>query len=216
MASRAGIVAIKPALALALSVLLSAGILACGDSAGTNRALGVSPHTQQETTTTVATPGGYLKNDGDKDPDDLTHNALSPEYDSPILFAHFPRKADPADTRAVAAIVKSYYAASAADEGAKACSLLTAGLADALGTGRGRSTGSASGGCAESMTRLLRQQHQGPTPAEVSTMVVTSVHVKGNLGVAALGFKGTSESEILVEREGHAWKVDALFGGLMP
>jgi len=46
-------------------------------------------------------------------------------------------------------------------------------------------------------------------------MVVISVHAKGNLGLAVLGFRRVPESEILVEREGSSWKIDALFDSEM-
>jgi hypothetical protein len=42
------------------------------------------------------------------------------------------------------------------------------------------------------------------------------VRVKADLGLAVIAFKTTPESEIVLEREGHTWKIDALFGGYMP
>ncbi len=40
-------------------------------------------------------------------------------------------------------------------------------------------------------------------------MTVIKVYVKGTLGVAELGFRKTPEQELIVEREGGTWKVDA-------
>jgi hypothetical protein len=213
----------KPILALLTTALLAVGATACG--AGTVKAP-ASPVSSEArppggTTTapaSIASSGGYLKNDGDKDFDDPEHGRGrgDPEYDASILFAPFGPRADPADARAVTTLVKSYYAASAAENGAKACSLLSAGLTIGVGGDPGGSAGSVGNGCASSMSSLLKQQHQLLLQEEVATMVVTSVHVKHNLGVAALGFRRMPESEILVEREGRTWKIDALFGGDMP
>jgi hypothetical protein len=213
---------VKPPLALLATALLGLGMTACGGAAATTPPSPLSPTagTTDEATagppTHVGSSSGYLKNDGDKDSDDAERDRASPEGDASIIFAPFGHRASTADARAVTNVVKSYYAASAAQDGAKACSLLTASLALGVGADHAGSVGIARERCAASMSLLLKQQHRQLVADDVATMVVTSVHVKGNLGVAALGFRAMPESELLVEREGHAWKIDALFAGLMP
>jgi hypothetical protein len=214
----------KPTLALLASVLLGVGMSACGTGARTDGTSRVTPdaasaHKGSAATSSTAiasSPDGYLKYDGDKDFDDTQGGRNDPEYDSSILFSSLGGRASAADTQAVTTLVKSYFAASAAEDGARACSLLAAGLADGLQANQSQSAGSPHDRCANSLSSLLAQQHSQLVADDVATMVVTSVHVKGNLGVAALGFRAAPESEILVEREGHTWKIDALFAGLMP
>ncbi len=214
--------AIVPPLAVLATALLGLGATACGGATATTP---TSPPSHTTGTTSNARAGppahadsstGYLKNDGDKDSDDAERDRASPEGDASILFAPFGHRASAADARAVTNLVKSYYAASAAEDGAKACSLLTAGLALGVGADQRPSGLNAPERCAASMAALLAQQHRQLIADDVATMVVTSVHAKGNLGVAALGFRTMPESELLVEREDHAWKIDALFAGLMP
>jgi hypothetical protein len=211
----------KLPLAPLAAALLGVSVSACGANRGTHPIYPVSPRTgpTHYATTSPANATSvddYLKNDGDKDFDDVQHDRGNPENDASILFEPFDGRANPTDTRAVRTLVKSYYAASAAVNGAKACSLLDANLAIGVGADQARSGGSAGNRCAVSMSLLLEQQHKQLIAENVATMTVTSVHVKGNLGVAALGFRRMPESEILVEREGHTWKIDALFGGDMP
>jgi hypothetical protein len=204
------------------STLLGLGATGCAAGTATTP---TSPPSHTTGPTDDATAGppthggsatGYLKNDGDKDFDDAEHDRGNPEGDASALFAPFGHRASPADAQAVTRLVRSYFAASAADDGAKACSLLAASLARGVGPDPGRSTGGVRSGCAASMSLLLEQQHRQLIAEDVATMVVTRVHVKGNLGVAALGFRRVPESEILVEREAHTWKIDALFAGDMP
>jgi hypothetical protein len=211
------IIVMKAILALLMAVLLGAGATACGSSTNTSTTSRVtqqqpSHRTASASTTVAAPPGGYLKNDNDTDPDDKPRNRGNPEEpgDESNLVAPFGhRKANAADTSAITTLVKSYFAASAAENGARACSLLATHLADGLGANGGGQA------CAAAMSPLLRQQHTRLAADDVSTMVVTSVHAKGNLGVAILGFRATPEGSILVEREGHTWKIDALFASGM-
>jgi len=163
----------------------------------------------------VTTPGSYSRNDGDNDFDDARGYRDNSKNDDRILFAAYGKRANPNDARAVTALVKRYYAAAAAGDGARTCSLLDSSLANALAPEQRQSAPAPREACARAISPLLRQQHQHLIADNVSTMVVTSVHVKGNLGLAALGFRTMPEGEIVVEREGKAWKVDALFDGAM-
>jgi hypothetical protein len=200
-------------LVLAVMALVSVTVFACGASKTTHSATRDS----HGSTTAIATqPGGYSTKDGDEDYDDTGHYHGSPANDDQALLASYGPRASPAVTRAVTSLVEHYYAASAAGDGAQACSMLTANLADGLAAGEGQPGGGKSHTCAAAMSLLLAQQRQNLRGEDVSTMAVTTVRVKGDLGLAVLAFKTTPESEIVLEREGHTWKVDALFGGYMP
>jgi hypothetical protein len=185
-------------LALLATILLSIATIACGNTSKvTSSASQVSP------------AGGYLKDDGDKDFDDVSSYHGHPENDDRSILAPYGSRTSPADTSAVTTLVKRYYVAAAAGDGAQACSLLSSSLATGLALGG--STQSTVSECAAPMSQLFKQQHQRLVAQEVATMVVVGVHVKGNTGLAVLGFKKMPESEITVVREDHAWKIDALF-----
>jgi hypothetical protein len=155
----------------------------------------------------------YAKIDGDADADDQRPPGRHADDASPVLARYGPR-ARPEDARAIAALVKSYYRASLAGAATRACSLLSSSLAEGLSAAqRGSAEGRA--GCAEPMGVLLTEQHRRLVSEEVSTMRVSSVHVKGDLGLAVLNFHRTPESVIVVEREGGTWRIDALVGTYM-
>jgi hypothetical protein len=191
-AAGAAVTRAKPLLALVLAATLCLGAVACG---GTHAASATS------------TSGGYLKNDADKDTDDPGHHVPGAKNDDLQLFAIYGTGASPADTRAIADLVKAYYAASYAGEGAKACSMLYSSLAAGLGQSRQD--------CTATMSRLLAQQHPHLVAENPASMLVLGVHVKGETGLAVLGFKTMPESNIVLQREGHAWKIDALFDTVM-
>ena len=187
--------------------LLVAGVTACG---------GASRTTSDSTNATVGSGSSraeaYDLQDADNDPDDRR----TPGYvnDEESLFPTYGRGASPADTRAIATLVKRYLAAATSDEGTMACSLLDATLVRELAAaGSGEGSGDS---CATALPALFMRQHPRTTAADVATMTVISVHVKGDVGLAELGFRTLPEQELIAEREGHTWKIDALLGNYMP
>jgi hypothetical protein len=203
----------RPLLVLLASVLLALAANACGS---TTKVVGSTPSSSgsgstREAPTSVPShsepPGSYLKWDGDK-PDDGSGQRGN---DDPPFLKSYGAPARATDRRAVSALVKRYYVAAAAENGATACSLLTSALANSVAAGVGQPTPGAGSNCASSMSLLLKQQHQVLAAREPATMVVIGVYVKGDLGLALLGFRRTPESTIIVEREAHVWKIDALF-----
>jgi hypothetical protein len=209
----------RPLLALLSSALLALAGSACGSTgtltgsmSATSPAAGAVNSAAATGPARAARPGGYLKRDGDRDFDDVESAHKTGENDNGPLFVSYGPRARTSDARAVTALVKRYYAAAAAGDGATACSLLAAGLITGVAAGQGQSGQGARGACVASMSLTFRQQHQRLAAEDVATMLVTSVHVKGNLGLALLGFRTMPEGEIVVEREGHTWKIDALLG----
>jgi hypothetical protein len=201
--------------ALLAIALLSANLAACGGTSGEMNSLSKSSSSTPNTVSSVP-PGSYLKNDGDKDSDDEKHKDKRPDDDDDRnLLAAYGPEAGQADRRAVTAVVKSYLAAAAAGDGTKACPLLYGSLASNLA--RDQSHSSQGGNtCATSLARPFREEHQQLVDDDIPTMVVSGVHVKGDFGLAQLGFRATPEREILLEREGHIWKMAALFDSELP
>jgi hypothetical protein len=153
-----------------------------------------------------------LRSDADLDPDD---RGKGPNDDEQGMVAA-GHGASLADRRAIATIVRTYYAAAKAGDGAKACSLLDATLVTAITEEAGKLAPSDARTCVTSVSRLFKQQHQYLVAEDPGTMVITGVHVKDAAGVATLGFKTMPEGEILLQREGRAWKINALFDHQLP
>jgi hypothetical protein len=202
-------------LAIALVVLVAAG---CGGTSEVRSSPSTAAHGGAVVDSTAppnsqtARSGGYLKLDGDTDTDDETPSARGND-EGPLLASYGPL-ASPADTRAITALVKSYYAASVAGDATRVCSLLFVTLADGLAAQP--TAGGTHQTCAGPMSLLLDEQHRRLVAEDVPTMRVTTVRVKGKVGLAVLGFRKVPESQIILAREGHAWKIDALFGTYMP
>jgi hypothetical protein len=188
----------RPLAALLASVLLAAGALACG---------GASKPTSGSTTA-----GAYLKEDADKDGDENT--ASEAGQDDRELLASYGPKADAATTATIAAVVRRYYAVSLAGEAASACALLNAALAREVANDQAPAGGAAHS-CATGIAPVLAQQHSRLLAKEPATMTVIAVYAKGNIALAALGFRRSPESDILLTREGGGWKIDALYDTLM-
>ena len=207
-----------PAL-LAVAVL---GITACGGASNDTKSAsqessGATAGGSVPTLTTSrpASAESYFENDGDDDDND--RHGKGPDIDDRAFLDSYGSDADQADTQSVTRLVKSYYGAAAAGDGTKACSLLYPSLAVGLTEGQGRAAqGDGGSACAKLVSLLFRRQHRQLAADYVATMVVTTVRVKDNLGIAVLGFKAVSEGEILVEREGGTWKIDALFDSELP
>lgn len=170
--------------------------------------------TRATTESSATPPGSYLKDDGDDDRDDKNRHVTAAESDDAPYLASFGKRSSQADRQAVVALVKRYYAAVAGGDGARACSQLHSSLVSGLVEDQGQSVQSVGRTCAAVMSRLLRQRKQ-LTASDAATMVVVDVRVKGALGLVALGFRSRRVSQILVKREGGAWKIDALFDSEM-
>jgi hypothetical protein len=161
----------------------------------------------EKANTASAASKSYLHEDGDNDLDDEPNSKA--ENDDESLFADYGTGASAADTRAIAALSKRYFSAAAAGKGASACALLIPAVAQGLAESAAQSSGHSRGSCVSSITPMFRQQHRRLVAEDVVTMTVIKVYVKGNLGLAELGFRKTPEQELIVEREGGTWKVDA-------
>lgn len=186
-------------------VLLGASVGACGSS---GRDTSSTPNVSSSTAV-ARTADGFVKDDGDKDLDD--GGEAGNENDDQPFLASYGDGAGQADTQAITSVVKSYYKAATVGNGAQACPLLAAGLATSLAQGQSQAK-DASNTCAAALSLLFKQQRQLIAADDVATMTVLGVRVKGNSGLAVLGFKNMPEGQIILQHEGGAWKIDALLG----
>lgn len=161
---------------------------------------------------------------GDSDVDDENgKEGLGNHDDDPLtLYGH---AAGPVDRRNITALLERYYAAAAADEGAKACSLLYSSLArdprltKTVPEDRfsfplhvrvlpGES-------CSRVTSRLFRLRHRSLS-LEAPTLQVINLRVDGAHGDAVLGFKTAPEQWIPIARQDGVWKVHALLALMLP
>jgi hypothetical protein len=157
--------------------------------------------------------GNYLKADGDKDGDDP--HPSNPGQDDQALLATYGYRASASTAHAIATLVEHYYDAALTGDGAHACALLAAGPTAGLVSSQSQTSHGAHN-CATAIEPLLAQQHRHLLAEDPASMVVTGVYVNGDLGLALLGFRASPESDIVVEREGGAWKLGALIDSEVP
>ncbi len=233
-------------LALLASLLLSMGLLACGENdtrtdPTVHRSLrsrafavrGVSADAPQAGRHLL---GDYDNDDGryvvrgtDGDNDDSTSppdrdndsdSNSAGRYDSDDgHVADFGHAAPPADRQAIVALVKRYYAAAVAGDGARACSLFFSPLARTypkdLAEGSTRPYLHGLTRCPEVASRLFEQYH-AQLSLDSATLRVTDVRLSGKLGLVVLGFTKLPSRLIEVMREGRRWTMYALLDSELP
>jgi hypothetical protein len=232
-------------LALMTVALLSLGGGGCGSERSESRlSSGAAVAGRAATSTTPAStapgarPTGSYLNDGDNDPSndndsddrddskidddsDYPEDHLNPENDryhdkDDTSVVAFGSPASTADRLAVTALVKRYYAAGAADDGAKACATMVPSVAQGTPEDYGRAPGPGylrgANTCKAVMSLLLEHFNSRFAPA----FDVTGVRVKGDDAYALLGSKTGPASYIILRRERGGWKVNGLLGGPLP
>jgi hypothetical protein len=206
-------------------LLLGAAIVGCG--AGHRRAGSASRDPRS-----ADAARGYL-NDGDGDhPGDSendnnhdTDNDPSEDYkpDENGLYherddsgvAAYGAAASAVDERAIANLVRRYYAAAAIEDGAQACTMLVVSLARAIPNEYGHSGPSYLRGhktCAALTTALFKH-----TQAQMAgEFVVTGIRVSGGQAFALLGSRTVPASYISLQREHGRWRISELVGSPLP
>jgi hypothetical protein len=196
--------------------LLSLGAVACGGAgkggssvsrASTTLASGSSASGISSTSTGQNIP----PRDYDEDRDGTPNSRYDSDDYAVLTFGH---EASPAERQVVTALVKSFYAAAAAEDGAKACSLIYSLLAESIpetygevATGPPELRGKT---CAVVMTKLFKRDHQ-ELVVHNATLKVTGVRVEAKNGFVLLDFKGVPDRHVVLHRELGAWKIDSLF-----
>jgi hypothetical protein len=205
---------------LVVAVSCGMGVTACG-RAGVGS--GVASHASLEarlreartaTAGSATSPAAYVKGDDDTDSDDYTDHYRGDDY----TVRDYGQEAGAARQRAITVLVKRYFKAAAKGDVAVACSLLSSRLAERRDLSTAvpadyaspRTAALHGEACVQFMSDLFRLSEQQLAAADIATLVVTSVRVKGSVGLALLGFSVAKERQIPVRREHGAWKIDAL------
>jgi hypothetical protein len=194
--------------------LLSLGVCACG---GASKSTGSTT----KTSTTQASSSVSAANAPDTSASGSTSSsksAVDPDHDDYVI-EDYGHAASATEKRTVTALVKRYYAAALASDGATACSMLMSSLAKAIPEDYGRSPGPPAlrgSTCSGVISKLFKSQHQ-QLAAEVATMAVARVRVNGNHAFALLAFRTTPEPrDIGLSREAGNWKISGLLDGALP
>ena len=193
-----------------LSALLAIALLSIG-CAGARRRAGLASRSA------AAPAGSYMRDDDDVDED------ASNQFDDHAI-RDYGLAASAADTRMIAALVGRYYATVAAHDGAGACSVLLPSLAkradlvEAVPEEYARASGPSAlrGKSCAALMSLVFERNRRQLAAESSTLIVLGVRVKGDHGLALLGFKAEPERYIPVQLEAGAWRIDALLDEEIP
>jgi hypothetical protein len=199
-------------LGLSTLALLSLTLAACGGTEGSDSATSVaSSHAPSATQTNSSVAGGA------KDSNDLDGDANSVDDDLPIV--DYGHAASPAEARAIEVAIRSYYAAAAAANDAKACAMLVPNVAEAVPeeVGHPKSSAELSGKtCANVIATLFGEDHRR-LASELASLRVTRARVQGDKGLAILSFTTTPEPRKMpVRREGGVWKMREVLDSGMP
>ncbi|HEY5194239.1 MAG TPA: hypothetical protein VIJ39_10265 [Solirubrobacteraceae bacterium] len=217
----------KPLFITLIVALLSVGVIACGGGATTT--------VSRATSTPSRTIGDYDSDDsgesgrfndadnddikGPKDRDGDADNSTGSYYDSDDdSIRDFGHAASAADQRAVTTLVKHYYTAAAADNGAAGCAVTYSTIAKLIREDQGHAPGPPylrGNTCAVVMSKLF-QHDQRQLKIYNALLRVTGVRLDHGHGFAVLGFDGLPGREIAVEREDGTWKIEALLDSELP
>lgn len=216
-------------LALCIAGLLGAGVSACGES---HKSTSPTSTNASSTTTTENSTAASNKADPDKDHDgakpdeddkgpppkidqdgDSDNNSKS-YYDSDDKgLLEYGHAASAAEKQAITGLIKRYYVAAAAEEGAKACSMLYSTYAEAVPEDYGTSPPGPSWArgstCAAVLTHVFNHEHT-EIAAKLPKLKIARIRVEEHRGLVVLSFHKIPASEIRVLREGHTWRVEAL------
>lgn len=113
--------------------------------------------------------------------------------------------------RPLTTLVKRYFAAAVADDGARACSLIYSLYAETIVETYGQPPAGPpelhGSTCAVVLSKLFRLHH-GQLVAEARTLAVTGARADGNRGLVLLRFHGIPAHNLEVHRERGVWKID--------
>ncbi len=209
----------KSLLALTGLGLLCSGVAACGAGKGVSSSVSSATQAKDVAVSTVPAnvPPAPAETRADKDND----NDIGAPYDdtSNSNTLNFGRAADATDTRAITALIKSYYETAYAENGAKACRMLYSTLEEAVPEDYGQSPPGQpfmrGTSCAAVLTLLFKHDHL-QLAAELPKLRVARVRLMEHHGIAILHFGALPERQIPVSREGQVWKVGGLLDGEVP
>lgn len=185
--------------------VLGLGLAACGGSNGdaasqTTSNHAPSHHTKANGGASTATATNFSTHNNDRD-NDGDHN----NDDAEVL--EYGHTANATDRRVSVALVKRYYAAAAAEDGAKGCSMLAPFIAELVVENDGQAEELRGRSCATVMHKLFKLHHRRLAEKN-ATLKILDVRVDGNKALAILEFPFTPEVRKLVERRlGSTWRL---------
>jgi hypothetical protein len=231
--------------ALALGALLGAGVGACGGAhhaasttGGGSATTATRFQAPPSTTSSTIPPGQAVRGDSDADnPSDIDGNGDSdaasvggpdPDNDNPTPQSYrFPDSDDAASfayghapnaatRRAIASIVKRYYAAAAAGDGAGACPLLQPGIARTLPESYAGPLGPAYMRDAKTCAAVLSLLF-GHDRAQLSGAIeLFAVRVAGASARAIVSSRTLPASSLLLMRQGGSWRLVEVLAQPLP
>jgi hypothetical protein len=183
-------------------VLLASSLGACGSTRG-----GAAT---SEASSKVSGAGSLL---GDQDNDSGRDNYYDRDDGEVRDYGH---AASAAETRAIGALVKAYYAAAAAGNGTRACQLTYYFEAETLPEQYAQPPGPrwlhGLSTCSALLTRVFAHFHASLS----APVLVTGVRVDGDRAEALVGFKTLPAGFLKARLEGGSWKIDSLLAAPLP
>jgi hypothetical protein len=190
-------------LAILATMTLGLGLGACGGSNVATSPQRSSPREDTAVTAYFPNDKNDRDNDGDRNDDD----------EGVLDYGH---AADAADRGQSVALIKRYFAAAAAANGARACSLLAPFIAESVVEDDGRTTALYGNSCAAVMSKLFKLHH-ALLLAKDESMRIPSIRVEGSdKALAILEFTAIPEVRQIAERRvGGTWYVLELLDGIL-
>lgn len=191
------------------------------------------PTTERGTiVTNFIPPGQRLRGDGDADnPGDTDGNGdidpededsdyptrasyKFPDEDDKTVFA-YGHRSSAAQAKAIASVVKRYFAYAAAGDGSGACSLLLPSIAGSMSEAYGQGAGSSSPSaktCQALLTGLFKASREELSEA----ITVVEVRVKGVNSQVVIGSRKMRSASTILTRQGGVWKIEQVLGRTLP
>jgi hypothetical protein len=204
--------------ALLTIALVGFGLSACAStktSASSTAAVTTDEITSSSKPVTVPPAPAETKADADKD-NDLGAAGEDTRNNGVLDYGH---AASVSEQQAIAKLLKHYYAAATAENGAVACTMIYSTLAESVAEDYGHTPPgpiySHGRTCPEVMTRMFAHFHPQLT-LELPKLRVAHVRLVEHHGLAILSFGTLPERQISVAREGKTWKVETVLDSEIP
>jgi hypothetical protein len=157
----------------------------------------------------------HAPRDRDNDADNRSHSYYDVDDRG---IRGFGRAAGAIDRGAIVALIRRYYAAAAAEDGSAGCSMLIRSVASSIPQTLGRPPGPpylAGSTCGPIVAKVFEQDHR-QLAIYAKRLRVADVRVAGDHGVVVLDVRPLPARQILVKREGEAWRVSTLLDNELP
>lgn len=150
----------------------------------------------------------YSTHNNDRD-NDGDHN----DDDGKVLY--FGHPAAPADRRDSVALVTGYFSAAAAEDGARACTMLVPFIAESVPEDYGHTPGLEGHTCAAVLTKLFRVHHPELVMKQATLRIMT-VRVEGDRALVVFDFPKIPEVRQITERRVNGrWRLLDLLDGIL-